>query len=212
MKKFVIFAAAVLLVCSCGSVVSSRSSSSASSGSSSASRSFSQGGIRVSKGAGTETITFNSLPTSVGELQKMDITDPYVTVALTIATLMQWESDNALCLEMLEYLNGPATMSTYEKQFLRERLNGKIYKIPSFFAGATSDNNYTPSKPYKITVTTNSYSFQSKGWATLYIKSGGAETPRPFKLRQKESTGEWFYNEITCLADIRTPASADPWR
>lgn len=209
MKKFVIIAAAVLLACSCGLLATSSSSSSSSS---SANRSSSQGGIRVSKGVGTETITFNSLPTSVDELQKLDITDPYVTAALTLAAMMQWESNNALCIEMLEYLNGPNNVSNYEKQFYRDRLTGKQYKIPSFFAGATPDNNYTPSKPYKVTVTTNSYSFQSKGWATMYIKSGGADNPRPVKLRQKESTGEWFYTEITYLADIRTPASADPWR
>lgn len=202
MKKFVIIAAAALL-CSCGILASSGSSSSSSS---------SSGGLRVSKGSNTETITFNSLPSSVDELQKADITDPYVTAALTLAALMQYESNNAVCMEMLEYLNGPNNISQYEKQFLRDRLKGKFYKIPSYFAGATPDNNYTPSKPYKVTVSSNPYSFQSKGYATLYLTSGGADNPRPVKLRQKESTGEWFYTEITYLSDIRTPASEDPWR
>ena len=213
MKKIVIFAIAALVACSCGTLASSGSSSSSSS---SANRSSSAGsGIRVAKGSGTETITFNSLPSSAEELQNLsgvDKTDPYVVAALTVAALMQYEKNNSECMEMLDLLNGPNDISGYDKQFLRERLTGKFYKVRSFFTGATPDNNYTPSSPYKVKVTSNSYSFQSGGYATLYLTSGGADTPRPIRLRKKESTGEWFLNEITFLSDIRKPASEDPWR
>ena len=48
-------------------------------------------------------------------------------------------------------------------------------------------------------------------WATMFVKSAGADSPRQIKLRKKPSTGQWFLNEIQCLSDIRIPVSADPW-
>ena len=122
MKKFVIFAIAALAACSCGTLASSGSSSSSRSYSSSASGAL---GIRVSKSGNTEYVTITNLPTSASDLSGADITDPYVTAALTVAALMQYESNNAACMEMLEYLNGPNSISQYETQFLRDRLKGK---------------------------------------------------------------------------------------
>ncbi|MBP5617913.1 MAG: hypothetical protein J6X61_02020, partial [Clostridia bacterium] len=57
----------------------------------------------------------------------------------------------------------------------------------------------------------NPYSYPDANWATLQLRSAGADSQRPLKLRKKPSTGEWFLNEVTCLADIRAPKSADPW-
>ena len=65
--------------------------------------------------------------------------------------------------------------------------------------------------PYAITVSENPYSFDEENWATLYVTSGGADHPRPIKLRKKPSTGQWFVNDIQCLADIRVPVEEDPW-
>lgn len=93
----------------------------------------------------------------------------------------------------------------------KERLSGKYYKTFSFFAGATKENGYTPTVPYTITVSENPYSFDEENWAVMYVTSAGADGPRPIKLRKKPSTGQWFLNDIQCLADIRTPANADPW-
>lgn len=105
----------------------------------------------------------------------------------------------------------PADVSGMEKQFIRERLPGKQYKARSFFAGATPDNNYTPTTPLTITVSENSFSFDEDNWGVLYVKSGGTDSGRPVKLRKKPSTGQWFVNDIQCLADIRTPKEADEW-
>ena len=128
------------------------------------------------------------------------------------AALARYESSPSDCFAMLNFLKGPEPLSSLEKQQIRERLGGKTYKPRSFFVGATPDNNYTPSQPYKIVVTDNSYSYQSEGWATLYLKSGGADSPRPVKLRKKPSTGQWFLNDIQFLSDIRIPAAEDKWR
>ena len=166
----------------------------------------------------THTFTFESLPQNVDELKALpeaDLKDPYAVGALTLVALTRYREDVDECHEMLDFLKGPEPLSAYEKQFIRERLRGKEYKPFSYFKGATPANNYTPSKPYKITVETNQYSFTTDGsgheWCTVWVTSGGADNPRSIKLRQKKSTGQWFLNDIQCLSDIRTPAEEDPW-
>lgn len=161
-----------------------------------------------------ETFTFAALPASLGELQALPeaaLDSPFKTAALAIAALCRYEADPAATFEMLDFLKGPESVSAYEKEFIRDRLAGKQYKTFSFFAGATPANSYTPAQPYAITVSENPYSYPDENWATLYVQSGGADSPRPIKLRKKPSTGQWFLNEVQCLSDIRTPAEQDPW-
>ena len=161
-----------------------------------------------------ETFTFKSLPENVEELKALpeaSLDSPFKTAALAMAALCHYEKNPEETFEMLNFLKGPEPLSTYEKQFIKERLSGKTYKVKSFFAGATPQNNYEPSTPYTITVSDNSYSYPEENWATLYIQSGGADSPRPIKFRKKPSTGQWFLNEIQCLADIREPVASDPW-
>lgn len=162
----------------------------------------------------SETFTFNALPGSVSELQALPestLDSPYKTVALALLVLCNFEANETATHEMLDFLKGPEPLSNMEKQFLKDRLSGKQYKTFSFFEGATPENGYTPSKPYKITVSSNPYSFENENWAVMYVTSGGADSPRPVKLRKKPSTGQWFINEIQCLSDIRVPVSSDPW-
>jgi len=161
-----------------------------------------------------ETFTFESLPKNVQELKALPqatLDTPFKTAALTMAVLCHYEQNPDETFEMLDFLKGPETVSNYEKQFLKDRLAGKTYKVKSFFAGATPQNNYEPSTPYTISVSDNSYSYPEENWATLYLQSGGADSPRPIKFRKKPSTGQWFLNEIQCLSDIRVPVSSDPW-
>ena len=162
----------------------------------------------------SETFTFSTLPISVNELRALPeatLDSAFKTTALTILTLCRYEADPSAALEMLDFLKGPAEVSTYEKQFIGERLRGKEYKARSFLAGATPENSYQPTMPYTITVSENPYSFDEENWATLYVTSGGADNPRPIKLRKKPSTGQWFLNDIQCLSDIRLPVAEDPW-
>ena len=67
------------------------------------------------------------------------------------------------------------------------------------------------SAPYKITVSENPYSYPEENWATLWLKSSGADSMREVKLRCKPSTGQWFMVDQMLLADIRVPAASDPW-
>lgn len=162
----------------------------------------------------TENFTFSALPTSVAELQALPectLDSAFKTAALTVVALCNYEKDAEATFEMLDFLKGPEGVSTYEKQFIGERLRDKCYKMYAFFKGATPENNYTPTQPYTIEVIENPYSFDNENWATLWVKSGGADNPSSIKFRRKPSTGQWFLNDIQCLSDIRPPAEKDDW-
>lgn len=162
----------------------------------------------------SETFTFASLPTNVAELKALpeaSLDSAFKTTALTLAALCNYEHDPDTTIEMLNFLKGPAEVSGFEKQFIKEHLGSEGYKARSYFEGATPQNSYKPDVPYKITVIENPYSFDNADWATLYVHSGGADNPRPMKLRRKLSTGQWFLVEIQCLGDIRVPVEEDPW-
>lgn len=162
----------------------------------------------------SESFTFTTLPTNVAQLQALpeaSLDSAFKTTALTMVALCRYEHNPEEAIAMLNFLKGPAEVSTYEKQFIRERLTGRMYIPRSYFAGATPQNSYTPTVPYTITVSETPYSFDTDNWATLYVTSGGGDNPRPIKLRKKPSTGQWFLNDIQCLAEIRVPVEEDPW-
>lgn len=162
----------------------------------------------------TEKFVFDALPTNETELRglpEFTMDTPYKTAALVMAVLCNYEKNPDVTIEMLNVLKGPEEVSNYERQFLKDRLNGKAYKTFSFFEGAAPDNNYTPDRPYAINISSNPYSFDNENWAVMYVQSSGADSPRQIKLRQKPSTGQWFLNEIQCLSDIKVPVSEDPW-
>ena len=161
-----------------------------------------------------ETFTFEAVPQSIAELSAIpeaSLDSAFKTSALTVLVLCRYGEDAQGTFEMLDNLKGPADLSTYEKQFIRERLERKTYKPFSYFEGATPENGYKPSAPLTITVYETPYSFDEENWATLYVKSSGADNMRQIKLRKKPSTGQWFLNDIQCLSDIRVPVEEDPW-
>lgn len=161
-----------------------------------------------------ETFTFTAIPQTLEEmkaLKEAELKTPYQTAALTLLALCMYEKDEKITFEMLDFLNGPDEVSNYTKQFIIARLSGKTYLPFSFFAGASVKNGYTPTVPYEITVSSNSYSFKEENWATLQVTSSGADSPRSIVLRKKPSTGEWFVNDIQCLSDIRVPDAENPW-
>lgn len=162
----------------------------------------------------SEKFTFSEIPKNLNELKSLPeakLDSPFKTTALTMLVLCNFGENQEETFAMLDFLKGPENVSTYEKGFIKERLDGKTYKPFSYFDGATPENGYTPSKPYSIEVSENPYSFDNENWAVLWVKSGGGDNPRQIKLRKKPSTGQWFLNEIQCLSDIRVPVSEDPW-
>ena len=166
---------------------------------------------------GAWQVSFAALPANLAEMQALplaDLTQPQNTVALTVAALCAYPANKDAAIAMLNYLKGPQPLSPYDIQFLADRLRGKEYLPLSFFAGATPQNNYTPTQPCTLAVleTPHSRAQINEGYLQLFLQSGGADSPRPIKLRHKPSTGEWFLWEQMLLSDIRTPAAADPWQ
>lgn len=165
--------------------------------------------------AGARKLTFPSLPTNLEQLKALpeaSLTDPYAVAALSVLALTPFATNREESIAMLNFLKGPDPLNPAEIQQISDRfMDGKFYKVNSFFAGATPQNNYTPSKPYTVEVSVTPYSFENQGWAVMYLHSGGADNPRRVKLRQKPSTGQWFLVEIQYLGDIRIPVAEDKW-
>ena len=163
----------------------------------------------------TKTYTFQTLPQNLAELRALpeaSLTDVYAVAALSVLCLTRFQADRTESIAMLNFLKGPDPLNPMGIQQISDRfMDGKFYKVNSFFEGAVPANGYKPSLPYQIKVTSNPYSFENENWATLYLTSGGADNPRPVKLRKKPSTGQWFLVEIQYLGDIRIPAAEDKW-
>lgn len=157
-------------------------------------------------------VEFDALPQSAAEVAPCQT--PEETAALAVAALVRYTEDQEAGIAMLNVLRGPRPLSPQDIQLLKDQLlKDRNYVARSHFNGATPDNDYTPTEPYSVTVSDNPNSYMTEGYATLYIRSGGADSPRPITLRKKPSTGEWFlWNHVGLLPGIRVPASQDPWR
>lgn len=159
------------------------------------------------------TIVFNSMPKTLEgfmSLPQAKLYTPFDTAALTVLALCVYPEDKNASLAMLDYLRGPRPMSGVEKQFIADRFRDKDYVPRSYMCGATPENNYTVPAPYAVEVSENPYSYAEQGYAKLYLTSGGADSPRPVKLRTAKD-GLWYLWEQALLADIRKPTCADPW-
>ena len=159
-------------------------------------------------------ITFEELPKNAEELRampQMSQKDPFEVAALVAAVLCRYEESAQDTIDMLNVLRGSRHMSPYDLQFLRDRLTGKGYIPRSYFAGATPDNNYTPTVPYTIEVSDNLYSYTDslEGYVKLDLRSSGADNPRQVQLRSKGE--QWFLWENFLMADIRAPKSDSEW-
>lgn len=162
----------------------------------------------------SESFTFTALPESVDQLKALpeaSLDSPFKTAALTVCALCAYAADKQIGIEMLNFLKGPKPLSPFEISFLDDRFRaGNTYVPFSYFKGATPDNNYTPTEPFTVTVSSNPYSNANEGYMKLFIRSGGADNPREVVLRMK-GDGRWFLWEQFLLVGIRIPKSADPW-
>ena len=163
------------------------------------------------------SVTFNSMPATLAEftaLPQAALTTPFDTAAMTAAALFVYANNKDVAVAMLNYLRGPNTMTPRDVSFLADRMSqnkNKGFLGASYFSGASPENNYAPSSPYTVTAGENPYSYTNQGHATLYIKSGGADSPRPVTLRQAKD-GKWYLWEYSSLLlDVRAPESTNPW-
>ena len=165
-----------------------------------------------------KSFAFPALPNSAAEmlgLPGVSLHNPYAVAAMAVAAFCRFPESPDAAFEMVNVLKGPQPLSNSDKSFIRDRfMDGKTYVPRSYFEGAVPSNDYRPDMPYTIRVEESAHSRDNydQGYLTVYLRSGGADNPRPVTLRHKPSTDEWFlWNFAGILADIRVPVSADPW-
>ena len=162
----------------------------------------------------SEKIVFQSLPESYEQfinLPQASMSTPFQTAAMAVLAFCFYPKDREACYKMIDFLRGPRPMNGADKQFIADRFRAKDYVPRSYFAGATPSNDYQPVAPYTVEISENQYSYEEQGMAKLFIKSGGADSPRPIKLR-KAKDGKWYLWEYSSiLLDIRQPESTNPW-
>ena len=158
-------------------------------------------------------VTLNALPASLAEFRNLSLNTPDEVVAGFLCALNLYVKNPNEGVEAMNILRGPRPMTPYDSQFLRDRLRGKEYLPLPYFAGATPQNSYAPTRPYVLDVLPDPRPQDIEpGYLRLFIATPGADSPRPIKLRQKPSTGEWFLWEYSSpLSGIRIPAAQDPW-
>ena len=163
----------------------------------------------------SETFTFPMLPENLAELQALPeaaLDTPFQTAALTVLALCAFAAERQIGIEMLNWLRGPRPLNGQDISFLNDRFrDGKSYLPFTYFVGSTPNNNYTPTRPYTILVKSNHVSGEEPSYMKLFVPCGGADDPRPIKLRQRGSDGKWFLWEQYLLTGVRAPKAADPW-
>lgn len=163
----------------------------------------------------TMQVVFQTLPKTAAELISMpelDFTSPFHVAALFISAICVYPENKDECFNIVDVLKGPQKLSVIEKQFIHRRMMGKSRYIgKSYFAGALPENDYTPALPHTVIIEERPDSYAEAGYATIYIRTGGADMPRPLTLRKKGEN--WFlWEHADILADIRKPVSSDPWQ
>ena len=166
-----------------------------------------------SGGNRTEEIVFDRLPETLEEFKAMPqaaLSTPFQTAAMTVLAFCFYPQNPQLSLDMVNYLRGPRPLSGYDQSFIKDRFRDSDYVPRSYFEGATPQNDYLPQEPYRVRVSEKPYSYQNQGYATLYIRSGGADSPRSVQLRLAKD-GKWYLWEQFILVGIRQPESQNPW-
>ena len=159
-------------------------------------------------------VTIASIPATAAEfaaMPQMDLSKPENTCAMFLLALHIYTKDPNEGVAAVNLLRGPRPLSNYDVQFLRDRLRGKAYLPLAYFDGAAPQNNYTPSQPLMLQVLSDPRPQDvEEGYLRLFLRTAGADSPRPIKLRTKgENWYLWEYSSI--LSGIRIPAEADPW-
>lgn len=160
------------------------------------------------------TIVFNTIPECLEDFKALPqaaISTPVDAAAMAILAFSIYPKDSNLSLQMVEYLRGPRPMNGIDRQFIADRFRGKDYVPRSYFAGATPNNNYAPTKPYAVTVSENTYTYANPGYAKLFLQSGGADDPRPVTLRQAKDEKWYLWEYSSILLGVRPPESTNPW-
>ena len=163
-------------------------------------------------------LKYDNLKLDKNELENMDRTNPYNVVGAFVRTLTVYNSSTPNeFYDLLQLLQGDfQPLSEMMKQNIKDRMsqNDKYSFIgKSYFKGATPENDYTPSEPFELEVTENDYSDVEEGIKKLFVKSGGADSPRGIMVRLAKDGNYYVWSDsfMGLLADIRGVESKNPW-
>lgn len=163
-------------------------------------------------------LKYDNLKLDKNELENMDRTNPYNVVGAFVRTLTVYNSSTPNeFYDLLQVLQGDfQPLSEMMKQNIKDRMsqNDKYSFIgKSYFKGATPENDYTPSEPFELEVTENDYSDVEEGIKKLFVKSGGADSPRGIMVRLAKDGNYYVWSDsfMGLLADIRGVESKNPW-
>ena len=163
-------------------------------------------------GGGRQTVQFSSLPATMDQftaLPQAQLQSPYETAAMFVLTLNSFLQNKDEFTAMVNFLKGPAPLSPRELSLFKTQVTD--YLSRSYFVGATPQNEYTPSQPYSVLISDNPHSYVEQGIVKLFVHCGGADSPRPVKMRLAKD-GRWYLSEYSSiLLGIRKPESANPW-
>lgn len=159
-------------------------------------------------------VVLQQIPESLTQFERLPqlgLHTPEDTCAAFLCALSLYLRDKDAGVAALNMLRGPRPMTPYDIQFLRDRLRGKAYLPLAYFEGAMPQNNYRPAIPYVLNVLPDSRPQDAEpGYIRVFLKTTGADAPRPIKLRQKND--QWFLWEYSSvLSGIRIPVAEDPW-
>ena len=178
----------------------------------------------------TYTYTFSTIPTNVEELKQYNISGDdgrYKVLALYIMSLRTWKPENHTdCEEMIGYLCNKQ-LSVYEKQRLTDQMKkGNQYRYlgNAFLNGAAPANNYSPSKPYSITLTQDSVVDENQVYIPANPSIPSPDQYRAFIICKASDSGKWIdvyksskdgnwymYKWMDLITSIKAPASSNPF-
>ena len=145
-------------------------------------------------------------------MPQMDQTRPENVCMMFLCALNLYLKNRDEGIEALNLLRGPRPMTGYDVQFLRDRLRGKTYLPLAYFSGATPDNGYTPRPPYSLDVLPDPTGQNlGDGYLKVFIRTAGADSPRPITLRRKGQSTWCLWEYSSILSGIRPPKAEDPW-
>ena len=123
--------------------------------------------------AGEAVFTFAALPGDLVAMQALPeaaLQTPAQTAALTVLALCAYAKDPEAGIAMLDWLRGPRPLTGMDRSFLRDRFrDGKSYLPFTYLEGATPENGYTPSQPFRIRVVANATSAAEAGYQKLFL-------------------------------------------
>ncbi len=96
--------------------------------------------------------------------------------------------------------SGESKLSKRSLDLIKNQIGGRPNRMHSYFTGTSPEQSYQlPQPPYSLEFTTNPHSGRAEeGRIKLFIKSSGADSPRPITV-QTDSSGTWKAAEWSSL-------------